>query len=134
MQYAPCEGDEEAEDHYKDLVRTICSIPKHNLLLVMGDFNADIGSADALFTYHTDTNKNGQLLLDLAEETAMTITNTRFQKKKGKLWTYMSEMNNSRSQVDYILINNKWKNSVKDVSAFNSYSSVGSDQSVRARM
>jgi len=90
------------------------------LLIIMGDFNAHIGKDDARFTYHQKTNKNGQLLLDLAMECNLTITNTKFQKKKGKLWTYMSDMRNIKSQVDYILVNNKWINSIKDNAAFNS--------------
>ena len=57
----------------------------------------------------------------------MQITNTKFQKKHSKLWTYVSDMTNLKSQVDYILINRKWTNSVKDVCAHNSFASIGSD-------
>jgi len=48
----------------------------------------------------------------------MKNTNTKFQEKKNKFWTYISDMTNHKSQVDYILIN-RWSNSVKDVSAYN---------------
>ena len=57
----------------------------------------------------------------------MVITNTKFQKKAGKLWTYISDMSGTKSQVDYILVNKKWKNSVKNVEAYNSFASSGSD-------
>ena len=42
----------------------------------------------------------------------------------------MSEMNNRKSQIDYILINNKWKNCLKNCQAYSSFASVGSDHCV----
>ena len=130
VHYAPVEESEESKDHYNKLADVINSIPKHNLLIAMGDYNAHIGKEDGLFTHHESTNTNGQMLLDLAAETNLVITNTKFQKKKGKLWTYLSDMNGIKSQVDYILVNKKWINSVKDVEAYNSYASLGSDHRV----
>lgn len=47
----------------------------------------------------------------------------------------MSDIRNMKSQVDYILVNNKWINSIKDNAAFNTYASLGSDHRVlRARV
>ena len=128
--YSPQEGTEEAPKHYEDLSSAIKDIPKHNLLLVMGDFNAHIGSNYALHTYHENTNKNGQLLIDLSLECNLSISNTTFQKKKGKLYTYVSDMSNVKSQVDFILINKEWIKSIKDISAYNFYASLGSDHRV----
>ena len=130
VHYAPVEGSEGAEDHYTTLANVINSVPKHNITLVLGDCNAHIGNNDAKFTFHESTNTNGKLLLDLVEESNMVITNTIFQKKHGKLWTYVSDMSGSKSQIDYILINRKWKNSVKNAEAYNSFSSVGSDHRI----
>ena len=127
VHYAPVEGSDSAEEHYHNLADVINSVPKHNLLIVMGDFNAHIGTEDALFTYHETTNTNGQLMLDLAAETNLVITNTRFQKKRGKLWTYISDMSGTKTQIDYILVNKKWINSVKNVEAYNTFASLGSD-------
>ena len=39
-------------------------------------------------------------------------------------------MSGTRTQVDYILIRNKWKNSVKNCEAYNTFSSVGSDHRI----
>ena len=107
VNYAPQEGTQDAIDHYKKLTETIKQIPKHNVLLVHGDFNGHTGKDDENFTYHEKTNDNGQLLLDVSMECRLMITNTKFQKKKTKLWTYMSDMPDTKSQVDYILINKK---------------------------
>ena len=130
VHYAPIEGSDDAEDHYNNLTEAVNLIPKHNLIVVMGDFNAHLGHEDSLFSLHEKTNSNGQRLLDLAEETNTVVTNTRFQKKRGKLWTYLSDMSGTKTQVDFILINKKWMNSVKNVEAYNSYSSLGSDHRV----
>ena len=130
VNYAPVEGSSEAEEHYEKLAGVISEIPKHNLLMVIGDFNAHIGSEDAQHTFHSKTNHNGQLLLDLTQEANLLITNTTFQKKAGKLWTYVSDMAGTKSQVDYILVNRKWRNSVKNVEAYNSFSSMGSDHRI----
>ena len=67
VHYSPIEGSDMAEEHYSNLANTINSMPKHNIVLVMGDFNAHIGKEDAQYTYHEHTNNNGKLLLNLAE-------------------------------------------------------------------
>ena len=51
-------------------------------------------------------------------------------KPNGKLWTYISDMNGLKSQIDYILINKKWRKSVKNVEAYSSFSSMGSDHRI----
>jgi len=44
---------------------------KHNLLLVLGDFNARLGNDFSLHTFHQVTNGNGRLLQELCEETGL---------------------------------------------------------------
>ena len=113
VQYSPTEGSSDSEDHYKNLANAINTIPKHNVLFVIGDFNAHLGENDAKYTYHEKTNSNGKLLLDLSLETNLVVSNVIFQKPQKKLWTYISDMNGLKSQVDYILINKKWRKSKK---------------------
>ena len=67
----------------------------------------------------SNTNKNGQLLIDHLQESNMMVGNTKFRKKHSKLWTFISDMSGSKTQVDYILINRKWKNSFKNCEAYN---------------
>ena len=125
VHYAPLEGDENAIDHYEKLSDITRTIPKHNILLVTGDCNAHPGPEDALYTFHDKTSDNGKLLLDYSIETNIIIAYTRIQKKRGKLFTFMSEMNNRKSQIDYIFINNKWKNFLKNCQAYSNLASVG---------
>ena len=60
------------------------------------------------------------------------ITNTKFQKRQSKLWTYISDMSGTKTKIDYILISNKCNNSVKNVEAFNTFASIESDHRVLA--
>ena len=125
--YAPVEGSEDSEAHYQKLTETANGIPKHRLLIEVGDFNAHLGNADVPYTYHQSTNSNGTYLLEHTSECNLIITNTQRRKKKGKLWTYISDMNGRKTQIDYILVNRKWKNSIHNVEAYSSFCSLGGD-------
>ena len=127
VNYAPVEGDEHAEEHFQKLSNIVNSIPKHNLILEIGDFNAHVGQDLVKYSFHEKTNKNGNFLYQHIVESNMLITNTSFQKRSGKLWTYCSDMSGAKSQIDFILINHKWKNTVKNVEAYNALNCLSSD-------
>ena len=99
--YAPAEGTTETINNYEHLIDIIRTVPKHDVLLVIGDYNAYLGLHDALYAFHDRTNNNGKLLLNYSPEANLINANTRFQRKGGKLFTFMSEMNNCKSQIDY---------------------------------
>ena len=48
VHYTPCEGNDESEENYSNLATATTAIPKHNIVLVMGDFNAHLGADDAI--------------------------------------------------------------------------------------
>ena len=54
-------------------------------------------------------------------------TNLRYRKELGKMWTYLSDMHLSKSQIDFILVRKKWKNSMLNTEAYDFFSSLGSD-------
>ena len=82
-------------------------------LLKIGNFNSHVGTNDTFkFAYHRNNNQNGRLLIDYSQETSMMIANTFFRKRTGKLWTIMSDSTGAKTQVDYLLIRRKWKNSL----------------------
>ena len=121
--------EETAEEFYDNLKRVIESVPEHNVLIVIGDFNARLGEDSVKYTYHSTTNRNGELLLDLGTEKQLVITNTCFQKKKNKLWTYL-DPRGQKYQLDYILIRKKWRNSVVNSEAYSTFASTGSDHRI----
>ena len=59
------------------------NVPAHNFLTIPGDFNAKL---DTKFTSHTETNRNGELLVDFMEEFNLFPANTKLMKSKNKLW------------------------------------------------
>ena len=67
VHYSPVEGSDDAEEHYSNLTAATHEIPKHNLLMVIGDFNAHLGEEVGKYTFHEHTNKNGGLMKDYTE-------------------------------------------------------------------
>lgn len=130
--YSPTEAatNEDAEDFHNSLRLAIADVPSHHLLLVVGDFNARLGRTstdDHGWYFHHSTNRNGELLRDTMLEGNLEATNHRFRKKPGKLWTYLSDAMLTKSQIDYILVRKKWRNSLKNTEPYNFFSSLGSD-------
>ena len=114
--YSPTEGAHliDAESYYENLSEAIDQIPAHNCLLVIGDLNAHVSPSGCWTSFHQGpANRNGRMLEDLLLERQLEITNLRFQKRKGKLWTYLSDMNQIKSQIDFIVCRKKWRNSIK---------------------
>ena len=128
--YSPTNVSEEAElvTFYEELVR---SIPKHNLLVIGGDMNAQIGkNRNNKYSLHNMSNRNGQHLTDFMIENRLTCLNTNYQKREGKLWTY-TYANNSKAQIDYVFMNRKWKkNSVMNCETYSSFEGVFSDHRI----
>ena len=120
---------EVSEGHYDNLKRAIESVPVHNVLIFTEDFNAQIGREDVQYSYHEKTNRNGKMLLALAMKKHLEITNTRFRKRSGKQWTFLGP-EGSKSQIDFILVSKKWRNSVKNVEPYNSFSIIGPDHRI----
>ena len=96
---------------YNELSSLVRNIPKHDVLIIGGDMNAQISkNVSNKFSLHNSSNRNGEHLTDFTLENKLTSLNTKFQKRKEKLWSY-TYANNAKAQIDYILINKKWNNS-----------------------
>ena len=121
--------EDEVDKFYNDLRSVVENIPAHNFLLLLGDFNAKLGQSDVKFSYHTETNRNGEKLTDFMEEFSLFASNTYFMKPINKLWTF-EYPTGARAQLDYIICRNKWRNSIKDSRPFSSFSTVGSDHRI----
>ena len=84
--YGPTNVSEENEivNFYEDLSSLVRSIPKHNLLVIGGDMNAQIGkNRNNKYSLHNASNWNGQHLIDFMIENWLTCLNTNFQKGRG---------------------------------------------------
>ena len=115
---------------YDELSSLVCSIPKHNVLIIGGDMNAQVGkNVNHKFSLHNSSNRNGQYLTDFTLENKLTCLNTNFQKREGKLWTY-TYTNNTKAQIDYIFINKKWNNIALNCELYSSFEGVSSDHQI----
>ena len=117
------------QEYYSELTTLIHQVPKHNVLFQCGDMNAQVGSISGKYHYHRTNNRKGELLCELQHSINLINLCTKFQKRPGKKWTFMYA-NGTKAQLDYILINKKWKNSAIDCAAYNTFHSVSSDHKI----
>ena len=86
--YSPTNVSEETElvAFYDELSSVLRSIPKHNVLVIGGDMNVQIGkNGNNKCSLHNTSNRNGQHLTDFMIENRLTCLNTNYQKKGGKI-------------------------------------------------
>jgi len=88
--HAPMEQKDEVQkdDFYEDLERICMKAPKHDIKVVIGDFNAKVGKELGLapnvgkYSLHEETSHNGLRMIDFAMTKNMAICNTLFQHKR----------------------------------------------------
>ena len=83
--YSPTNVSKETElvTFYEELSSLVRSIPKHNLLVIGGDMNAQIGrNRNNKYSLHNTSNRNGQHLIDFMIENRLTCLNTNFQRRE----------------------------------------------------
>ena len=81
--YSPTNVSEETElvTFYEELSSLVRSIPKHNLLVIGGDMNAQIGkNRNNEYSLHNMSNRNGQHLIDFMIENRLTPSIQTFKK------------------------------------------------------
>jgi len=94
--YAPTSKAEEAEVKwfYEDLQDLLELTPKKDVLFIIGDWNAKVGSQETPgVTGKFDLgiwNQTGQRLIEFCQENALVIANTLFQQHKRRLNTWTS--------------------------------------------
>ena len=91
--------------------------------------NVRMGPEDVQYTYNTTTNNNGNRLKEMMEEYQLLAANSQFQKKKGKLWTWISP-HKTKHQIDYIIVRKKWRKIIRNCEAYNTFISLGSDHRI----
>ena len=106
--YAPTSNAEETEGEwfYKDLQDLLELTPKKDVLFIIGDWNAKVGSQETPGVTGKFglgmRNKAGQKLIEFCQETALAIASTLFQQHKRRLYTWTSPDGQHQNQIDYI--------------------------------
>ena len=97
----------EAEGFYEDLQDLLELAPKKDVLFIIGDWNAKVGSQETSgVTGKFDLgvqNEAGQRLIEFCQESALVIANTLFQQHKRRLYTCTSLDGQHQNQIDSIL-------------------------------
>ena len=94
--YAPTSNTEEAEVErfYEDLQDFLELIPKKDVLSMIGDWNAKVGSQETPRVTGKFglgmRNEAGKRLIEFCQENALVIANTLFQQHKRRLYTWTS--------------------------------------------
>ena len=107
--YDPASNAEEAEVErlYEDLQDLLKLTPKKDVLFIIGDWNAKVGSQETPGVTGKFGlgmwNEAGQRLIEFCKENVLVIANTLFQQHKRRLYTWTSPDGQHQNQIYYIL-------------------------------
>lgn len=129
--YAPNEPldsitNNESDEFYLELQQVIDRIPKRNMLILLGDFNAQVGTNRERWYPCIGNqgigkeNGNGNRLLRFCMYNKLVITNTVFRHKKVHKVTWYSRDNKTTNLIDYVIVNRRLASSVKDTRVYRS--------------
>uniref|UniRef100_A0A8D8LPD3 Craniofacial development protein 2 n=1 Tax=Cacopsylla melanoneura TaxID=428564 RepID=A0A8D8LPD3_9HEMI len=126
--YAPQadKSDMEVELFYDQINEALKIVKKNDILLVMGDFNSKIGQGSNGLNVGQyglgERNERGDRLIQFCTEKDLIITNTYFKLPPRRLYTWTSPQHRKdnivRNQIDFILINKKFRNSIKSAKTY----------------
>ena len=123
MCYAPTNNaDEEDKDaFYTQLQAVVDKIPRRDMLILMGDLNAKVGSDNAGREKEMGRNglgvmnENGELLADFCAFNELKIGGTLFPHRRCHKATWMSPDHQTENQIDHIVVRQRWGSSLQDV-------------------
>ena len=117
--YVPTSNAEEAEveQFYEDLQDLLELTPKKDVLFIIGNYNAKVGSQEtpgviSKFGLGVQ-NEAGQRIIEFFQENALIIANTLFQQHKRRIYTRTSPNGWHRNQIDYILCTPRWRSFIQ---------------------
>ena len=134
--YAPTSNAEEGEVEwfYEDLQDLLEQTAKKDVLFIIGDWNAKVGSQEipgvtGKFGLGIQ-NEVGQSLIEFCQENTLVIVNTLFQQHKRRLYTWTSPDSQYQNQINYILCSQRWRSSIQSIKTRQG-ADCGSDHELR---
>lgn len=114
--------DADKDAYYEKLGQIYDTCPKHDVKIVLGDFNAQVGKEEdyrptiGKYSLHETSNDNGQRMIFFAAERGMVVKSTFFKHKSRHLATWQHPNDNlPASQIDHVLISCRHFSDVIDV-------------------
>ena len=119
--YAPTtdSSEEDIETFYEQLEHIIEELPKKDVKIIIGDWNVKVGTDNVGWEQvmgahgYGERNDRGERLLEFVAKNELFITNTRFQQKDSRKWTWMAPDGNHTNMIDLVLVNRRWKTAVR---------------------
>ena len=117
--YAATSNSEEDEVEWfnEDLQDLLQLTPKRDVLFIIGDWNAKVGSQETPGVIGKIglgiRNESVQRLIELCQEKALVIANTFFQQHKRRLYIWTSPDGQHQNQIDYIICSQRWRRSIQ---------------------
>ena len=125
--YAPT-TDQKVEVHqkfYAALSDTVSEAPRHDMLIILGDFNAHTGkerfSVESVlgpFSNPAPRNRSGTRLIDFCAANRLFISNTFFRHKPLHRDTFFSPSSKKAYMLDLVLVNRRFRSSVLDTRTY----------------
>ena len=101
--------DEIIEDFYDDLEKLLKTVPRKDILIVQGDWNAFDAWRGTIGKFGLGgTNERGQKLLEFAKRHQLTAENTLFNHKISRRTTWHSPDGKVHNQIDFIFISKRF--------------------------
>ena len=139
--YAPTNSETRVDDvadkdaFYNQLDDLASNIPKHDVQIIIGDRNAQLGSD--IDTWHPALGKhaegylndNGIRLLSFCQAHNLVVGSSLFPHKRIHKLTWNSPDGRTINQIDHTVVNRKWRNSLNDVRVHRG-ADVGSDHNL----
>ena len=110
--------EEEVDAMYEKIERCLENIKGTDYVVVMGDWNAVVGEGEQEGIIGKfglgSRNERGEKLTEFCKRQRLVATNTWFQQEKRRRYTWKAPGDRERYQLDYIMVRQRYRNSVKN--------------------
>ena len=125
--YAPteCEKDKRKKEKFYEELRDLIQLTaKRYFLVILGDFNARIGTSGDYWGVAgkqgvaNPITENGEMLLELCADNNLAITWTFFKHRDDHKMSWYHRESKTRAQIDLIIIRQRWLSSCFDTRVY----------------
>ncbi|KAL1446687.1 hypothetical protein WDU94_006588 [Cyamophila willieti] len=110
--------DRYVEEIYDEIQTLLDQTNGDENVILMGDFNARVGRGEDLPYVGQyglgERNERGDRLVEFCAKNKFVITNTWFKHHNRRIYTYKSPGDRYRTQIDYIIVRERYRNQIKD--------------------